>query len=324
MTIASSASGAWRRLAAVCLLGLATGWAGAEPYKGPITLVVGYPAGGSADIGARMLAEKLPALLGQPVIVENRAGAGGQIAARYVKAAPSNGSVLFFTNGHTVVTVPLVLRAPGFDTRADLQPVSPFATFELVLAAHAKTGAHDLKQLAAYFAANPGQRNIAVPAPGSTPEFLVGRLAQLTGSDVQPIAYKGSGPAVQDLLGGQVAAAVVPVSDVLQYRGSLQLLAVTRKTALLPDVPSFADAGMPELAASDFLAVYAPHGMAADEVARIHAAVQKVVAMPDVSRRMQSYALQPQVGTPADLERTFSASQGAVRSLMTAVDFKPQ
>jgi tripartite-type tricarboxylate transporter receptor subunit TctC len=120
MTIASSASGAWRRLAAVCLLGLATGWAGAEPYKGPITLVVGYPAGGSADIGARMLAEKLPALLGQPVIVENRAGAGGQIAARYVKAAPSNGSVLFFTNGHTVVTVPLVLKAPGFDTRGDL------------------------------------------------------------------------------------------------------------------------------------------------------------------------------------------------------------
>ncbi|MEZ2296419.1 tripartite tricarboxylate transporter substrate-binding protein [Variovorax sp. RCC_210] len=333
MTVASGALrglrvwcawGRWRRLAAACVLGLLAGSAAAEPYKGPITLVVGYPAGGSADIGARILAEKLPALLGQPVIVENRAGAGGQIAARYVKAASPNGSVLFFTNGHTVVTVPLVLKAPGFDTRADLQPVSPFASFELVLAAHAKTGAHDVKQLAAYFAANPRERNIAVPAPGSAPEFLVGRLAQLTGTDLQPIAYKGSGPAVQDLLGGQVAAAVVPVSDVLQYRASLQLLAVTRKTALLPDVPSFADAGMPELAASDFLAVYAPHGMAADEVARIHAAVQKVVAMPDVSRRMLSYALQPQVGTPADLERTFTASQGTVRSLMTAVNYKPQ
>ena len=314
----------FRRLAAACVFGLAITSAWADSYKGPITLVVGYPAGGSADIGARILAEKLPALLGQSVIVENRAGAGGQIAARYVKAASPNGSVLFFTNSHTVVTVPLVLKAPGFDTRADLQPVSPFAAFELVLAAHAKTGAHDVKQLAAYFVSHPTERNIAVPAPGSTPEFMVGRLAQLTRTDIQPIAYKGSGPAVQDLLGGQVAAAVVPVGDVLQYRASLQLLAVTRKTPLLAGVPSFADAGLPELAASDFLAVYAPHGMSADEVTRINAAVQAVIAMPDVSRRMLSYALQPQAGTPADLERIFTATQGTVRSLMTAVNYKPQ
>lgn len=318
------ASRIFRRLAAACLLGLAITSACAEGYRGPVTLVVGYPAGGSADIGARILAEKLPALLGQPVIVENRAGAGGQIAARYVKAASPNGSVLFFTNGHTVVTVPLVLKAPGFDTHTDLQPVSPFATFELVLAAHAATGAHDVKQLAAYFANNPKDRNIAVPAPGSAPEFMVGRLAQLTRSDVQSIAYKGSGPAVQDLLGGQVAAAIVPLADVLQYRASLRLLAVTRKTPLLPDVPSFADAGLPELSASDFLAVYAPRGMSADEVTRLNTAVQKVIAMPDVSRRLLSYAMQPQSGTPVDLERIFIASQGTVRSLMAAVNYQPQ
>ncbi|SFQ32834.1 tripartite tricarboxylate transporter substrate-binding protein [Variovorax sp. 770b2] len=319
-----TASRIFRHMAVACLLGLAITSASAEGYKGPITLVVGYPAGGSADIGARILAEKLPALLGQPVIVENRAGAGGQIAARYVKAASPNGSVLFFTNGHTVVTVPLVLKAPGFDTRTDLQPVSPFATFELVLAAHATTGAHDVKQLAAYFAGNPKDRNIAVPAPGSAPEFMVGRLAQLTRSDIQPIAYKGSGPAVQDLLGGQVAAAIVPLGDALQYRASLRLLAVTRKTPLLPDVPSFADAGLPELSASDFLAVYAPRGMSADEVTRINTAVQKVIAMPDVSRRLLSYAMQPQSGAPADLERIFTASQGTVRNLMAAVNYQPQ
>ncbi|CAN5536493.1 tripartite tricarboxylate transporter substrate binding protein [soil metagenome] len=318
----------WRRWLrasfALCALGASVVFA--QDYKGPITLVVGYPAGGSADIGARILAEKLPALLGQPVVVENRAGAGGQIAARYVKGAPANGSVLFFTNGHTVVTVPLILKAPGFDTATDLKPVSPFASFELTLVVNPKTQARSVKDLTDYFARTPTERNIAVPAPGSAPEFIVGRFAQLTRTEVQPIAYKGTAPAVQDLLGGQVSAAVLPVADILQYQraGKLQAVAVTHTTPLLPGVPSFSDAGLGELAASDFLAVYAPAGMSDANVARFHRAVQQVVAMPEVSERLLSYALQPQHGTPADLTKAYEASRTTVRGLMKAVDYQPQ
>ena len=312
-------------VAVYAALGTATA-ALAQEYRGPISLVVGFPPGGSADLGARMLAEKLPALLDQPVIVENRAGAGGQIAARYVSAAPSNGSVLFFTNGHTVVTVPMILKAPGFDTATDLRPVSPFSGFELVLAVHPATGAHTLPQLLDYFARHPDQRNIAVPAPGSAPEFIAGRLAQLSRLDLQPVAYKGAAPAVQDLLGGQVAAALLPVADVLQYvkTGRLFAVAATQRSPLLPDVPSFADVGYPELGASDFLAVYAPAGMSEANVRRFNAAIQRVLAMPDIKERMLAYAMQPQPGSPADLTERYEASRATVRSLMKAIAYQPQ
>jgi tripartite-type tricarboxylate transporter receptor subunit TctC len=308
-----------------CLIG-GCGLAMAQERKGPITLVVGYPPGGSADIGARILAEKLPAILGQSVVVDNRSGAGGQIAARLVRSAPSNGSVLFFTNGHTVVTVPRIFKVPGFDTMTDFKPVGTFASFEFALAVHPKTQVHSVQELVAYFARTPAERSIAVPAPGSAPEFMVGRLAQLTRSDVQSVAYRGAAPAVQDLLGGQVAAAILPVADILPYlkAGRLQAIAVTQATALLPNVPAFADMGLGELAASDFLAVYAPVGVSDDNVARVNAAIQKVLAMPDVSERIRSYAMQPLPGSPDDLRSRYLAASKTVGALMKAVDYQPQ
>jgi tripartite-type tricarboxylate transporter receptor subunit TctC len=314
-----------RKVLLTLCLGMAAA-AQAQDYRGPITLVVGYPAGGSADIGARILAEKLPALLGQPVIVDNHPGAGGQIAARYVKGAAADGSTLFFTNGHTVVTVPLILKSPGFDTVTDLRPVTKFANFELVLAVHPKTQASNLKELADYFARTPSERNIAVPAPGSAPEFIVSRMAQLLKAEVQPVAYRGAAPAVQDLLGGQVAAALLPVADILQHQkaGRVRAIAITHPSSLLPGVPSFTSLGMAELGASDFLAVYAPAGMSDANVARFNAAIRQVVAMPEVSDKIASYAMQPQTGTPRDLLQATSDSTAVVRSLMKAVDYKPQ
>jgi tripartite-type tricarboxylate transporter receptor subunit TctC len=298
----------------------------AQEARGPITLVVGYPPGGTADIGARILAEKLPALLGQPVIVENRAGAGGQIAARYAKSAPADGSVLFFTNGHTVVTVPLILKAPGFDTVQDLRPVAQVAAFEMVLAAHPSTQARTLPALMDYFARTPKARSIAVPAPGSAPEFIVGRLGQMLKSDVQPVAYRGAAPAVQDLLGDQVSAAVLPVGDVLQYQktGKVHVLAATHATPLLPGVPSFADLGLPELAVSEFLAVYAPAKLGDANVARYNAAIRQVLAMPDVIQKLEANALKPSTGTPAQLAQAHRDATAMTKALMLAVDYKPQ
>jgi tripartite-type tricarboxylate transporter receptor subunit TctC len=305
---------------------LAVGAAGAQEYHGPITLVVGYPAGGSADIGARILAEKLPAILQQPVIVENRAGAGGQIAAKFVKAAPADGSVLFFTNGHTVVTVPQVAKNAGFDTTADFRPVAQFGNFELVLVANPSTSAKTLEELMTYFGANSRARNIAIPAPASAPEFIVGRLAQLLKSEVQPIPYRGAAPAVQDLLGGQVLAAVLPVADVLQYQklGQLTALAVTNGTALLPNVPSFTQLGLPELAASDFLGIYAPAKLSDQNVGRYNAAIRKILEMPDVIAKMQAHAIQPKTGMPQGLADRHAESSAQVRSLIKSVNFQPQ
>jgi tripartite-type tricarboxylate transporter receptor subunit TctC len=305
---------------------LLSGLSHAQEYAGPISLVVGFPPGGTADLGARILAEKLPSLLGQPVIVENRSGAGGQIAARYVKAANADGSVLFFTNGHTVVTVPQVTKAPGFDTAADLRPVSQFANFELVLAVHPSSQAKSLKDLMEHFTRTPSARVIAVPAPGSTPEFIVGRMAQLLQADVQPIPYRGAAPAVQDLLGGQVVAAVLPVGDVLQYQkaGRLTALAVTNPTPLLPGVPAFGELGLPELAAGDFLAVYAPARMSDANVRRYSNAIRQVLAMPDVIEKIRLHAMQPQSGSPEQMDARYRESSARVLQLISAVGYKPQ
>ena len=298
----------------------------AQDYKGPITLVVGYPPGGQADIGARILAERLPALLGQTVIVDNRAGAGGQIAARFVRDAGRNGTVLFFTNGHTVVTVPRILKSPGFNTQTDLRAIAPFASYEVALVAHPKTEARSVKDLVSYFQTHPAERNMAVPAPGSAPEFIVGRFSQLTNSGVQPVAYKGSAPAVQDLLGGQVAAAVLPIADVLQHvvAGKLRALAVSHATSLLPGVASFADAGLAELAASDFLGVYGPAALPDAQALRYSKAIRSIVSTPEVANRIRDMGAQPAPGTPQDLETMFRSSDHVVRGLIEAVHYQPQ
>lgn len=315
-----------RRLACAAMTTLLALPAAAQDLKGPVTLVVGYPPGGSADAGARILADKLPALIGQPVIVDNRAGAGGQIAARCVKDAPANGTVLFFTNGHTVVTVPQVLKAPGFDTVADLRPVAPFAGFELALAVHPKTGANTLKELVQWFGRTPSERSVAVPAPGSTPEFIVGRLAQLLKLDVQPVAYRGAAPAVQDLLGGQVPAAVLPVADVLPYwkAGRVRVVAVTHATPLLPGVAPFGELGLAEVAAADFLAVYAPAGLPEALAQRFNAAIRQVLAQPDVLEKLHAQALQPQPGSAQDLAQRQKDASTTVRALIKAVGYQPQ
>ena len=293
---------------------------------GPITLVVGYPAGGTADTGARILAEKLTLLLGQPVLVENKPGAGGQLAARQVKAARVDGSVLFFTNGHTVVTVPLTVKSPGFDTEVDFTPVAPVANFELALVAHPSTMATTLAELMAYYERMPDRRDIAVPAPASAPEFVVGRLAQLLKANVQAVPYRGALPAVQDVLGAQVPAAVVPVGDVLQHvrAGKLTALAVTHPSAQLPGVPGFAQLKLPELAVTDFLGVYGPPGLSATTVQRYNTAIRQVLAMPDVIAKLEGFSLQPDPGMPARLAERFQQSRNQVRGLVKAVNFQPQ
>lgn len=305
---------------------LLAGAAAGQDYKGPITIVVGVPAGGSMDMFARTFAEKLPKLLGQPVVVDNRTGAGGQIAARYVKGAPADGSVLFFTSGHTAVTVPLILKAPGFDPATDFKPISPLATYDFAVVVHPKTQATTLKELFEYYARVPNDRSMGVPAPGSVPEFIVGSMAQLFKTDIQPVAYRGAAPLNLDLIGGQVTAAVTSIADILQYvkSGQLRVVAVTNATPLLPDAPTLSSLGFQQLAVGDFWGLWAPAGISNANAMRVNAAMQQVLAMPDVADKMRQYGQLPAPGTPDDLLKRYKSYDVAVKSLIKAVDYKPQ
>ncbi|WP_038115006.1 tripartite tricarboxylate transporter substrate-binding protein [Variovorax atrisoli] len=294
---------------------------------GPIRLLVGYTAGGPADTAARIVAERLGTELGQPVVVDNRPGAGGQIAAQALKAAPADGSVLFLSNTHTVVTVPLTVKNPGFATAKDFRIVGGVATFELALAVSPKTNAHNLKELGAWFAAHQSESTIGVPAPASAPELVAAKVSRALKADTVAASYRGAPPMVQDLLAGQLAAGVSSISDFQQYHqaGTLRILAVTRSTPLLPGVPSFAEAGLGGLDnTTDLLGIYAPAATPDAIVARYNTALNRVLSKPDVQARFKSYVMTPAPMTPAEQMQRLAQASVVLSALMSESRFVPQ
>lgn len=298
----------------------------AQDYRGVVKILVGYPPGGPADTVARVIADKLAAQLGQTVIVENRAGAGGQIAALALKAAPADGSVIFLSNLHTVATIPLITKSPGYAPATDFRPVGAVATFELALAVHPLTRAATMSQLGQFFSANPGRASIGVPAASSTPECLATQVSRHFKAESLPVAYKGATPMVQDLLGGQVSAGVSAVSDFLQHHqaGKLRIVAVTKATPLLPDVPSFAAAGLAGLELTDLLGLYAPAALPTVVVARYNAALNRVLAWPEVAEKLQALAMTPVGGSAAAHAERLASNRKTLAELVRAVGYTPQ
>jgi tripartite-type tricarboxylate transporter receptor subunit TctC len=319
----------WRAL----LLGLSLSLAGLAAQAqaqvqggGPIRLLVGYTPGGPADTAARIVAEKLSTELGHPVVVDNKPGAGGQIAAQALKAAPADGSVLFLSNTHTVVTVPLTVRNPGFATAKDFRTVGGVATFELALAVNPKTHANTLKELGAWFATHQSEASIGVPAPASSPEFVAAKVSRTFKADTVAASYRGAPPMVQDLLAGQLAAGVSSISDFQQYHqaGTLRILAVTRTTPLLPGVPSFAEAGLSGLDnTTDLLGIYAPAAMSDALVARYNTALNRVLANPEVVARFKGYVMTPAPMTPVEQQQRLVQASAVLSTLMNESGFVP-
>jgi tripartite-type tricarboxylate transporter receptor subunit TctC len=282
---------------------LAAPFLSARADSTPIRILVGYAPGGPADIAARIIAEKLALPLQQPVVVDNRPGAGGQLAAIALKAAPADGSVLMLTNTHTVATVPLTVKNPGFSTAGDFRPVGSVATFELALATNpAATGATDLEGFARWLGKHRRDAAIGVPAAASAPEFMASRIARHFQVESVPVPYKGSAPMLPDLLGGTLHSAIASVSDFLQYHrsGRLRILASTRRTPLLPEVPSFEEAGLSGMELSELLGLYAGVGVPDVIVARYNAALGRVLAQPEVIEKFKAIDMTTVPGTPAD------------------------
>lgn len=286
-----------RPLRRALLAGFLTVAAGlAQAQNGaPVRILVGFPPGGGTDAIARILAEKLKDPLGAPVVVENRAGAGGQIAAQALKAAAPDGHTFFLSHDHSISILPLVTKNLGFDPTTDFVAVAGMATFANALALSAGTPARSLPEYVAWIQANGGKDTIGIPAPGSIPEFLVGMIGARYKVDVQAAPYRGGAPMMADMLGNQIRSGIASVPDFMENHraGKLRIVAVIgdKRQAVLPDVPTFAELGVAGLEDLPYYGFFAPAGTPAPVLERFNQALARVLAMPDVREKLAAMGL---------------------------------
>lgn len=314
----------WATLGALAIgLGLAT----SAQADTTLRLMVGFPPGGGTDAIARLLGDKLKDALGMNVIVENKAGAGGQLAAQALKAAPADGTVLFLSHDHTLSILPQVVKSPGFNPAQDFTPVAGFATFVNVLAVSGGTPAKSLGEYLAWVKAR-GKDTVGVPAPASVPEFLVKVIGEKYKLDLQAAPYRGSAPLMADMLGNQISAGVASVPDFIENHkaGKLRIVAVLggKRQALLPDVPTFAELGMGGFEDLPYYGIWAPHGTPKAVVERYSDAVAKVVALPEVKERLSAMGLAVGHMTPPQLEAREKAYTATWARIIKASGFQAQ
>ncbi|MBI5274904.1 MAG: Twin-arginine translocation pathway signal [Burkholderiales bacterium] len=282
-----------RRGLLAALLTLSAGLVHAQAST--VKIMVGFPPGGGTDAIARVLADKLKDALGTPVVVENRAGAGGQLAAQALKAAAPDGTTLFLSHDHSISILPLVTKNAGYDPATDFVPVAGFASFANALALSGGTPAKSYAEYIAFVQSGGGKDTVGIPAPGSIPEFLVGMIAARHKLDLQAAPYRGSAPMMADMLGNQVKSGVASIPDFIENHraGKLRVVAVIgdKRQSILPDVPTFAELGIAGLEDLPYYGLFAPAGTAPAVLDRYNQALAKVLAQPEVRDRLAAMGL---------------------------------
>lgn len=318
----------YRRAAAFIICLAAAFGAAAQDYRGPIRILVGYPPGGTIDNAARILADKMREDLGQTVIVENRPGAGGQIAVTALKSSPADGSVVLLANDHQAAIIPLTVKSAGYDPFTDLTPIALTAYFEASLSVNPSTGARNFAEYAAWLKANPQNSNMGIPAPASIPEFMVGLIGRAAGVKLNPIPYRGGAPMVQDLLGGQIQAGISTPGEMMQHHtsGKLRIIAVagTQRSVFLPDVPTFKEVGVSGLDEGSFLAFFGPPGMPRALVDRYNRTITKALSSGDVQDRFRPLTMIATPSTPDELGQRVRRFHAIWSEIIKASGFQPQ
>ena len=270
---------------------------GLAAAQSPTTkLMVGFPAGGGTDAIARILAERLQTELGASVVVENKPGAGGQLAAQALKAAAPDGHTLFLSHDHSITILPMVTKNPGYDSAKDFVPVAGFATFVNAFALSSGTPATSLKGYADWVRQQGGGKGaVGIPAPGSVPQFLVQVIARQNQLDLVAAPYRGSAPMMGDMLGNQIAAGVASIPDFIENHkaGKLRVVAVmgTQRQAAMPEVPTFAELGLSGFEEVPYYGVFAPAGTPKATLDKLGGAIQKAIAQPDVQGKLTAMGL---------------------------------
>jgi tripartite-type tricarboxylate transporter receptor subunit TctC len=296
-------------LAAVAL---ATAPSRAQDYPNrPVTLVVPFPPGGSTTIVARIVADKMSEALGQSIVVDNRGGAGGTIGTRAVSRVAPDGYTILLGYTGTLAIGPSLYANAGYDPRKDFAPIGRIASAPNTLVVHPSTPANSVAELIAYAKANVGKVYYGSAGIGTVSHVCGEYFATAAGVKIAHIPYKGTGPAITDLLGGHIpmAFAPVPATHENAKAGKLRMLAVTSavRSTLLPDVPTIAETALPGFEAVLRYGLVAPPGTPAPIIARLNAALNTALANPDVRVRLAVDGAEPLPSTPeeyaADIDR---------------------
>jgi tripartite-type tricarboxylate transporter receptor subunit TctC len=294
-----------RRLVQAMALALAvsggSAMAQAWPSK-PISLVVPFPPGGTTDVLARALGEKLSQSLGQPVIVENKPGAGATLGADYVAKSKPDGYTLLVGAVHHTIASSVYKKLP-YDFQKDLAPITTIALVPNVLVVNAGTPVKTVADLVKLAKAEPGKLSYGSNGNGTAQHLIGTQFQNLTGTEINHIPYKGSGPLASDLIGGQITMSFDTITPVLPHikAGKLRPLAVTtvRRSAALPDVPTLEEAGLKGFDIGTWFGVLAPAATPKDIVARLNTEMVKVIQSPEFRKRMDEIGAEP-IGNSAD------------------------
>ena len=281
--------------AALACLSLATAAQG-FPTK-PIRIVVGFPAGGPLDQHARLLSDKLQAVLGQPVVVDYKAGAGGTVGAQEVMKAPADGHTLMLANTGVMVINPALYSRLSYATLKDFTPVARTAMQPLALLVNTGVPAKNLQEFMAYAKARPGQVNFGSAGNGGISHLVPEMFKTATGLYMVHIPYRGSAPAFTDLMAGQVQfmAESIPQAAAYHKQGKVKAIAVTsrERNPALPDIPTVMESGIKDFDVVGFYGFLAPAGLPKDVAAKLSDAFRQVLATPDIRNRMISQGADP-------------------------------
>jgi tripartite-type tricarboxylate transporter receptor subunit TctC len=299
------------------LLGLLPALVAAQPYPSrPVKLVVGFAPGGAADLVARAYQEPLAKALGQPIIVENRAGAGSSIAAEYAAKSAPDGYTLLIASPSSILVNPIITPRPGFEPKTDLLPVGKVSSSPLLLAVHASVGVSSVRELTAYAKKHPGKLNYGSSGNGSAPHLAGVLFTRLAGVELVHVPFKGGAPSVQALLAGDIQLSFATPPSVLPHvrsaqnpGGRLLVLAVTSKerTPLVAGAPGMVEAGLPDYEISFWYGFFFPTGTPRDIVKRMFDATAAAAGNAAVAKALENGGTEVAVSKSPDEFAAFVA-----------------
>jgi len=297
----------------------------AQQIKGPIKIVVPYPAGGGSDVVARLIAEKMKDILGQTVIVENKPGAGGRVGTEYAKNQPADGSSMLVVNPALFVVNPMVYAKLAYDADKNFTPVSQITTYQFVLSVPGNSPVKDVKGLIEWIKKNPKQANYGSPAAGSLPHFFGLMIGKYAGVEMVHASYNGSGPLVTALIGGQIPMGVDTYeAQSPHHPDKIRILATAGSTRKHPDIPTFKELGYKEIEGVGWNGIVVPSKTPKATVEKLSQAIIKAVRMPDVSNKIQHIGAEASGTTAEEFSRTIQHDREKWGPVIKASGFKAE